>query len=317
MENQLLTTDYRFTINPQSICLTEVHEWLGDDLSKNRTKQDANLANNATKGILSPKNVKRLKKAVNWLVVSSQHKQAFSFKKQTHFKFKINFITLTIPPQELALIDETKFKRLLNTFLTYHRKYSTLNNYIWKLEYHKDGRLHVHLTTDTYINLLSINKSWNNILRREGLLELHYKKQGNYTPPSCEVRSVQKVKKLAAYLAKYLTKNNKENPMFRGRVWGCSSKISKVLNNVLYVCPSIIGKITKPLFDADVKNLEVHTKPNMFGRKYKVADIYMMSIADWIKVKGTYLYEVFKELVLYLRSPKDNNLQLHFELGYN
>ncbi len=114
-----------------------------------------------------------------------------------------------------------------------------------------------------------------------------------------------------------MTKNNKENPMFSGRVWGCSSKISKVLNNVLYVCPSIIGKVTKPVFDTNVKTIEVHTSPNLFGRTYKVADIYLMTIIDWVKMKGSYLYEVFKELILFLRPESDGQLDLNFEIGYN
>lgn len=315
MENQLITTDYRFSLSASSICLTEVKEWTGIDRSKKRTKQNENLNNNATKGILSPKNIKRIKKAVDWLIVSSQDKVAYSMKANTKFKFKVNFVTLTIPPQENGNVDEISFKQMLNTWLTYHRKYNDLNNYVWKIEAHKDGRLHIHITTDSFIHWKSVNDTWNQILRRNGLLELHYKKYGNYTPPSAEVRSVKKIKKIGAYIAKYMAKNNQENPMFRGRVWGCSLKISKVLANVCYVCPTKIWEATKPIFDADIKTIVIETEPNVFGQKYKVADIYLMKIKDWIKIKGSFLYEVFKEIIIFLREAKPQDVQLRFDLA--
>ena len=310
MENQLIVTDYRISINPQSICLTECTQWLGADLGKKRIKQHENLKNNSTRGILSPKNIKRIKKSINWLVISSQEKQAFSMKSNHKYKFKINFITLTIPPQKEGLIKEKEFKILLNTWLTYQRKYSNLNNYVWKIETHKDGRLHIHITTDTFIHWKSINTSWNTILRRNGLLELHYTKFKNYTPNSTDVHSVKKVKKIGAYISKYMAKNNKENPMFNGRVWGCSMKISKVLQNVFYVSPDVIGKVTKPIFDSGCKMIEVFTEPNLFGRKWKVADIYLMDLSNWINLKEGFLFDMFKELVLFLRIESNRSKQL-------
>lgn len=316
MENQLITTEYRFGINAQSICITEIKEWTGVDLSKHRAKQDENLKNNRTQGVLSPKNIKRLKNAINWLVISSQKKKYYSLKEKKEIEFKINFITLTIPPQEKGQITEKQFKILLNTWLTYHRKYNKLNNYVWKIETHKDGRFHLHITTDTFIYLKSINETWNTILRRNGMLEYHYKKHNNYTPPSTEVKPVHTIKKLGAYMAKYMTKSNKKNPMFSGRVWGCSMKISKVLNSRTYVSPDVMHKVTRPLFDNVIKSIEVFTEPNVFGNKWKVADIFLMDVREWIKLKGSFLYDVFQELVLFLRVATGRDAQLVLEFQY-
>lgn len=317
MENRLIVTDYRISINAQSICLTECTQWLGDDLNKKRVIQNANLVNNKTRGLMSPKSIKRIKKAVNWLVISSQNKQAFSMKSKGKYKFKINFITLTIPPQEKNNITSKQFKTLLNTWLTYHRKYNKLNNYVWKIEAHKDGRLHIHISTDTFIHWKSVNTTWNQILKRNGFLELHNKKFKNFSPNSTDVHAVQKVKKIGAYISKYMAKSNKENPKFNGRVWGCSMKISKVLNNVAYVCPSIIGKVTKPVFECGCKMIEVFTKPNSSGNKYKVADIYLMDLSNWINLKSGFLFDMFKELILFLRRETPRDTQLQFAIGYN
>jgi len=316
MENRLIITDYRIKLNPQSICLTECTQWLGDDLGKKRLKQNANLIDNSTKGILSPKNIKRCQNAIRWLVVASQEKKYYSFKEKKHIKFKVNFITLTIPPQKNGLVTEKQIKVVLNTWLTYHRKYSKLNNYVWKIEPHKDKRLHIHITTDTFIYYPKIANSWNLILKRNGMLEFHYEKFKNYTPPGTQVKPVEKIKKLAKYMGKYFSKPNEAMLNYRGKVWGCSMKINKVLNNSVYVCPSIIGKVTKPIFSCGAKLLEVFTKPNIFGQKWKVADIYLMDLSNWIKLKSGFLYDMFKELILFLRRETPRDTQLQFELGY-
>jgi len=314
MENKLIITDYRFKLSANCICITEVTEWLGANLNKVRTRQHENLKNNSTKGQLSPKALQRIKKAVNWLIISSEQKQSFSHQAQKKHKFKVNFITLTIPPQKKGLVKEKQFKELLNTWLTYHRKYNKLNNYVWKLEYHKDGRLHIHLTTDTFIHWQKIRDSWNAILKRASLLEQHNAKFNNYNPNSTDVHAVKKIKKIGAYIAKYMAKNNPINEQFRGRVWGCSSKITQVINNVVYVCPSKIYEVTRHLQKSKAKYLKVESNPNQFGTRYKVADIWLMNVSDWISLKGGYLYSLFQDLIYFLRKETSRDSQLEMKL---
>lgn len=312
MEAQCLTTDYRFKLNANNIVLTEVKEWIGDYTVKPRDIQHENLKHNLTKGILSAKSRKRLKSAVNWLIVSSQYKPLYTKSTAKKYKFKVNFITLTIPPQEQEQIDEKTFKETLNTFLTYHRKYSNLNNYVWKIESHKDGRFHVHLTTDTFIHYQSIRNSWNTILQRYGMLAYHFAKYQNYAPPSTEIKSVKKIRSLGAYISKYLSKNNEENPKFRGRVWGCSRKISRVLDNKTLVSPDLIGQTLRPLFDSDIKEIYIETEPNVFGNTYRVATIFLLNVKDWVKIKGSYLYNLFEQIVTFLRAPSARQTKLAY-----
>lgn len=316
MENLRIVTDYRFTLSANSICMSECSQWLGEGFGKPRTKQNKNLENNKTNGQLSDKAIKRLKKAVNWLVMASNRKSAFAAVDKNRFAFKINFVTLTIPPQENGIVDEKTFKELLNTWLTYHRKYSKLNNYVWKLEYHKDGRLHIHITTDCFIHHVLVRKSWNLILKRAGLLKLHFEKFNTYNPNSTDVHAVKKVKKLAAYISKYMAKNNKANPLFRGRVWGCSMKISKVLKNVVYICPTQIGNFMAPLIKSSAKIIEVKTEPNVFGKSYKIADIYLMDVKEWIQLQATPLGDIFKEMILFLRKETKRETEFQYTLGY-
>lgn len=313
MEATCITTDYRFKINPSNIILTEVKEWIGDYTVKDRFKQHENLKNNKTRGVLSEKARKRLRTSINWLVVSSEHKPLFSKKFNTKSKFKINFITLTIPPQKNGIINEKEFKELLNTFLTYHRKYSKLNNYVWKIETHKDGRFHIHLTTDTFIHHASIRASWNSLLLRRNYLTFHFEKYGNYSPPSTEVLAVKNIKKIGAYISKYMSKDNSPIEQFRGRVWGCSHKISRVLDNKVLVSPDVIGQTLRPIFDNDIREIYIETEPNIFGKVYTLATVFLFEAKDWVKIKGSYLYNLFKEIILFLRN--DNGKQLKLEIS--
>lgn len=303
-ENYKVTTAYKFKFRATAIIQTEVQEWAGENLDRVRTKQNENLKNNTTKGQLSEQGKRKLKQAINWLVVSSQKKKLKSLKTNFVHDFKINFVTLTIPPQENEQVNEKKFKTILNTWLTYHRKYNKLNNYVWKIEKHKDNRLHIHILTDTFIHHKSVRESWNLILKRNGLLEYHNKKFNNYDPNSTDIHSIKKVKKVAAYMIKYMTKNNKVDELYNGRVWSASSKISSVMQNNLIIEPDEYREVTKKLWQKGIEYKTIFTEPNKFNVQYPVCEMFFLHGLDWIKLKGSILYDFFKELILYLRSNK-------------
>lgn len=304
IENYKVTTGYKFKFRGTAIIQTEVKEWVHGNWDKIRTKQNDNLKQNSTRGLLSDKAKQKLKGSINWLVVAAQKKTVKSLKTNNSYKFKINFITLTIPPQEEGLVDEKKFKTILNTWLTYQRKMNKLNNYVWKIEKHKDNRLHIHILSDTFLHHRNVRESWNLILQRNGLLEFHNKKHNNFNPNSTDVHSIKQVKKVAAYVVKYMSKNGEADKLYNGRVWSCSSKISTVMQNCLNVVPDKINMVLKPLMNPKIEAKQIFTPPNIFGNVYAVADMYFINPIDWIMLKGSVVYDFFKELVLYLRSNK-------------
>lgn len=315
MYKYLITTEYKLKFNANNIVQTKVVEWSDGSLRQYNKKSLKNLKNNKTKGIISKSSQVKLKRCINWLIISSKQKKVYSLKQCQAFKFKVNFITLTIPPQADGLVKEKDFKQLINTWLTYQRKYSGLNNYVWKVEKHKDNRLHIHILTDTFIHHKRVRYNWNLILLRAGLLEHHYSIHGNYNPPSTEIKSVKKVRNLAAYMVKYLCKSNDKDPLYNGRVWSCSSKLSKVNKNALYVTPDKMGEVVKPLMESMIPQIEVKTDPNALGSTFKVADIWLLKTTDWWRLKGSLIFDYFKELVLFLRQKNENTNQ--YELIYN
>lgn len=307
-------TEYRFSIRPRMICMTEIKEdseWIRSERQLNNEK---NLLEHKTKGVISEKSKKKLMTAIDWILYSAKKKSVFSMKTKSSFKFKVNFITLTIPPQQNGLVKEKKLKALINTWLTYHRKYSQLNNYVWKVEFHKDKRLHIHIAADTFIHYQSIRNSWNQILKRNGLLELHFAKFQTYDPNSTDVHSVKKVRKLGAYIAKYMSKQNEVDVNYSGRVWACCEKISKALKSQVLVTPDVIGRETRKLFNNRIEWKAIMSNPPEFGTPFCLADVFFLKAKDWILLQGTQIFNEFQEMIMYLR-PNENQLKTQFVIN--
>ena len=173
---------------------------------------------------------KRLKRAINLLVHSATEKEAEHFKTGKKFKFKVNFITLTLPAPQLDVTDKELKKYGLDNMIKRMKRKHHLNNYVWRAERQKNGNLHFHLITDTYIRYDHIRDNWNAILQRWHFIAAFKEKHGHSSPNSTDVHSVQKVKNLAAYMVKYMTKDNNGNDTIEGKLWDCSKNL-KIKHN--------------------------------------------------------------------------------------
>jgi len=109
-QDERITTEYKLKLSSNTIIQTEVREWKSGRKNDFHSKRMENLKDNTTKGLISKKSKAKLKKAINWLIISSEQKKAFSLKTNHNYKFKINFITLTIPPQKEGLLSEKEVK---------------------------------------------------------------------------------------------------------------------------------------------------------------------------------------------------------------
>lgn len=167
-----------------------------------------NLKDNKRKGRLSRKSIQNLRNSINWLCIAAKKKYVYDKKKNKSFFFKVNFITLTLPDTDKPITSNDLQNNLLNPFLTYLRKFYDLNNYIWRLEFQANGKLHVHIVTDMFLNLRVIKEGWNNLLDKNGYLENFYKENGHKQPNSTDIHATKKIKNMAAYLSKYMSKKN-------------------------------------------------------------------------------------------------------------
>lgn len=196
---------------------------------------------------LSKKAGERIKEKVSWLYELAKNKTVTTSTNKTLFSFKMNFITLTLPALQAHTTDEIT-SQCLNQFLTECKTRFKLENYVWRLEFQKNGNAHYHIATDTFIDYLDAKLIWNRCLRKLGYIALYREKFENMSfpeycrtqnnggktdfstlrerygrgratnwdsPNTVDVRAVSNARNIAFYISKYITKKSEHtlNPV--------------------------------------------------------------------------------------------------------
>jgi len=181
-------------------------------------------------GVLTTFARKKLKRAIQLLVASAEEKEAPNFKTGKVFKFKVNFLTFTLPAAQ-AEIGDKEIKHCLDNWIKRAKRKHNLRSYVWRAERQANGAIHFHMITDTYIHYQSIRDDWNSCLRPLGFIDKFKAKHGHENPNSTDVHAVWKVRNLTQYFIKYMSKEHKEGEKpIDGKVWDCSKNL-KTKNN--------------------------------------------------------------------------------------
>jgi len=153
---------------------------------------------------------RRIRKAVQILVQKSNWQQVYNPITMSEFRFKLNFITLTIPDLCSDLTAKESYRLLLKPFLQTMQRVHGMRDYIWKAELQKRGTIHYHITTNTFINFMHIKKRWNKLLEKNGLMSEYIAKHNHSNPNSTDVHKVYNDENIEAYLEKYISKFKKQ-----------------------------------------------------------------------------------------------------------
>jgi hypothetical protein len=186
-----------------------------------------------------------LKRRINWLHHLSKSREIKTYTGKTIYNFRMAFLTLTLPSTQKH---PTAFitKNLLNQFLVEMRSRTGMANYVWRLEFQKNGNVHYHLVTDTYLDYFFALKVWNRICGNFGYVAPYTSKHENMSlneynhtynrdgdkdfptmakryakgcknkwlqPPTIQVNSVISKQSIANYLAKYFSKDDADKPI--------------------------------------------------------------------------------------------------------
>lgn len=170
---------------------------------------------------------KRIAKAVSVLMQTSPVQRFYSPISGKKISFKLGFLTLTISSTKKLLTAKEAHKLLLEPFLRILRNRYKLKSYIWKAELQKRGQIHYHLTINRWIHYKDLQRTWNSLQQKAGLLEEFYSKKGHYNPNSIDIHSVKNVQNLEAYLIKYLSKNESDKGATQGKIWDCSLNLKQ------------------------------------------------------------------------------------------
>jgi len=202
---------------------------------------------------------RKISKAIEYLLFLSREKELPDTYNGRNYKFRLAFITLTLPSKQVHSDQEIK-EQCLNQFLIEARKKWNVKNYLWRAEKQKNGNIHFHILVDKFIPWSVLRDSWNRIINkldyvsnyRDEMRRFHdggFKvrqdliKQWDYksqikaynsqkvkdwnSPNSTDIHSVHKVKNIQAYVSKYCTKDE-QNAGLKGRLWGCNEALSNV-----------------------------------------------------------------------------------------
>lgn len=235
-----------------------------------------NLQDNNTHNKLSTQASKKVKRAIKYLLYSAEEKIVTNSKFESQFKFKVAFITLTLSSQQLHTDQELK-NNLLNQFFVEAKKKWNVTNYVWRMEFQKNGNIHFHILTDKFIPWLELRNTWNRIQNKLGYVDRYQAKYGKKQPNSTDIHSLTKIKNVAAYVTKYMSKSASKKYAqvarlslnyfsakpdgissvsigaksflgklaSKGREWACSRSLSKITGAVDALNSDLIDEVNK------------------------------------------------------------------------
>jgi len=254
-----------------------------------------------------------MKNAINWMLCQARDKDVYHRELDRWFKFKVNFITLTLPDTTKEIKDEEFKTKLVAPFLAYMRKYFGLKHYVWKLEFQGNGKLHLHLVTDTFIHHKKIRSTWNTILGHNNHLVDFYNKFGHADPNSTDVHSVKKIRDLAGYLCKYMSKQSADLAKVKGRIWGCSEALSKANTTRVFIDRDACHTMLKPLLNCRLRYKEIMAKNKKTQTEKKIGEVIFLQYKDWLSIMQGTVKETFIDTISYLQNTSGHEL-LRYEV---
>ena len=180
-------------------------------------------------GYISPGTAKRLRRTIALLVAQAKEKIGVHPHTGKTWKWKINFITTTMSAPQYNVSDREIKNVILAGFLRDMRRKYGLRSYVWRAERQANGRIHFHITSDSWLDYRIIRDVWNFHQSKFHFIADYQSRYPGQQPNSCDVHSVKDVKDLAAYMVKYMTKDCDENGHIQGKIWDCSTNLKKTV----------------------------------------------------------------------------------------
>lgn len=254
---------------------------------------------------LSQASKKRLRNSIQWLAKTSTEKSVFVEELDRRVKFKLSFITLTLPSKQIHTDKEIK-RECLNVFLQWLRDTYKDIKYVWKAEIQQNGNIHFHITTDVFIHYRILRARWNKIVNKLGYVDRYFIESGSRTPPSTEVKAVKKVRNIAAYLVSYLADGHKKGKkvaskeyhkrVIDGKLYGCSKYLMGLKNLVVQEGERLFDTLMRYLIGNSKKivKLEFVTVYSLCSTMFKeIIETYTeINGFDWLANSGFNLDDI-------------------------
>jgi hypothetical protein len=271
-----------------------------------------------TEGHLSPLSIRKLSRAIAYLTLLSSGKEKKAVINYRDINFKLIFITLTLSSPQVHS-DQFIKSRLINQFIVEMKKKFKVNNYVWRMERQKNGRVHFHFIIDRFIQYQWLKDTWNRLQNKLGYIDrfsdsmqflsfedyfqLHVNQKkynrneakkiynngvkNNWRHPnSTDIHSLRFVNNITSYLSAYLTKKE-QNQELEGRLYGTSQNLSDIKGARDIICSDISAEINKIMLSKKFK--------------YIKGDYFELIFIDFIDLRNlncSLLYNLFLEYML-------------------
>lgn len=319
---------FELHVNPTYAVCVPQRMRTGSKKSLKQLENEENLKDNQRKKGLSKKAIRRLTNAVNWLVASAKSKYVFDRESGKRYNFKINFVTLTIPTLNHEITDHEFKSKLMHNFINTLRASHGLKNYVWKVEAQENGNIHAHFTTDTFIHWRELRSVWNRILSTYAVIDKYHEKHKNLSfesyckiynsdgkkdiermrkafdfgvstdwrePNTTDVHAVWKVADVAAYLAKYMGKNEVDKREIKGRLWSCSYKLSEKNKLIIELHGNEDNDIIQPLMNEKIKWKTIEGISALTGKPFVLGEMFFFKMSHWGTVLKGRLLEFYNK----------------------
>lgn len=163
---------------------------------------------------------------------SKVKKRLYSYFRVSDSKKRMSFVTITFP---FKTSDNQAYK-LFNLWLTNLRSKGLIHSYLWVVERQKNGTVHFHMLTNSYVRVKEYNSLMSSSLQR--IYSKNINAFNGYNPKEYNGIDLAKNRKtgrvanfatnkskksLSLYITKYITKND---TVFHRLTWHCSRSIS-------------------------------------------------------------------------------------------
>lgn len=151
---------------------------------------------------ISKNTFKKMRKYINILIYTANWKTVWVKETNSYFRYKINFITLTLPSKQIHT--DKEIIKCLSNFLNKWQKRRNGLIYLWKAEVQDNGNIHFHITSNAFYHYKRLKEDWNNEIEKLGYVS----RSKSNNPNSTDVHSVNKIKNLAGYICGYIGKKD-------------------------------------------------------------------------------------------------------------
>jgi hypothetical protein len=192
-------------IHPDSIIMYSKLEWL-DSNSPSNSRHSLVGIDRHHHNRLSQIAIRKLQKAIKYLIFLAHDKTICNSKKNKKFTYKVGFITLTLASQQIHP-DSFITRELLHQFLVEAKQKWKVSRYVWKAEYQRNGNIHYHILVDRFIPYQELRDCWNRIQNKHGYVDRAIYKNSSYSYNSTDIHSLYNINDVTTYITKYMSKS--------------------------------------------------------------------------------------------------------------